>query len=31
LSAAFCCDEDNDCFVGHVSQVKSNRSRRGAV
>ena len=31
LSAAFCCDEDNDCFLGHVSQVKSNRSRRSAV
>lgn len=31
LSAAFCCDEDNDCFLGHVSQIKSNRSRRSAV
>ena len=32
LSFAFCCEEDNDCFLEHVSDVKLNRpSRRSAV
>jgi len=30
LSSAFCCDEDNDCFLDHVSKIKLVRpSRRG--
>jgi hypothetical protein len=31
LSSAYCCEEDNDCFLKHVSNVKSNRSRRSTV
>ena len=32
LSSAFCCDEENDCFLDHVSKIKLVRpSRRSAV